>query len=478
MSVAPPEAAAADRFDARVAGRAHPETHPSRLLAIARLWGVAPLARRTPSVLELGCGDGANLLPIAAASPDARHAGVDASAHAIAIARAAGAAAGVPGVRFVEGDARSLPADLGTFDVVVACGAYSRVPSDARDALLRAVARHLAPGGVALVGFDALPGGWLRRIGWDAMQFHARGATDPAERAARARELIALLVETWKDQPGTGAALAEIFAREGDRDDASILRDDLAAQNEPAYVSAVANHARRHGLALVGDVDPGVRALGTAGPALRARLAASPPLAAEQMLDFVHLRTARRSLLVHASERLVASPDLAGLHFSLAPERRAERGSGAARADPVGDRLLAAYPSSMPAEALIDALRALGIAEEEAVARLRAAWVQGSAVPRTEPLAIAARAPERPRASALARWEATHRTLVTNLRHESVAPADACAREVLACCDGERTVVELADAVRAAIPAAETGDPRAAVARRLEQLAADALLEA
>jgi hypothetical protein len=386
--------------------------------------------------------------------------------------------AGLRNVRLVEADLRALPSDLGTYDVVIARGVYSRVPPEVRDALMHAVARHLAPGGVACVEFDALPGGWLRRIGWDAMQFHARSASDPAERAARAREFIAMLVDTWKEQPGTGAALAEIFADEAARDDASILRDDLAPQNEPAYLSAVANHARRHGLALIGDVDPGVRSPGTAGAALRERLSARPPLAAEQMLDFVHLRATRQSLFVHASERLVSAPGLAGMHFTATSAHVEARASGAARSDPVGDLLVPAYPGSLPAEALIEGLRLRGIAEGDATARLRAAWMQRAVDPFVEALAVTARPSERPRASVLARWQATRAPLVVNLRHESVRLADDCAREVLARCDGTRTVDELARDLRAAIPPAEAGEPHAAVLRRLAQLASAALLEA
>ena len=478
MSASTPQAIPRGDEPERVVGRAHPETHPNRLLAIARLQGAAPLARGTMSVLEFGSGDGANLLPIAAAYPKGRFAGVDRSAPAIARARAMAEGAGLRNVRLVEADLRALPADLGTYDVVIARGAYSRVPPDERDALMRAVARHLAPGGVACVEFDALPGGWLSRIGWDAMQFHARSAADPAERVARAREFIALLVETWKEQPGTGAALAEIFADEAARDDASILRDDLAPQNEPAYLSAVASHARRHGLALFGDVDPRVRSLGTAGAALRERLSARPPPAAEQMLDFVHLRATRQSLLVHASERLVPAPRLAGLHFAATSAWVEARASGAARPDPVGDLLAPAYPGSLAAEALIAGLRSHGIAEADAAARLRAAWIERAADPFVDALAVAARPSERPRASALARWQATRLPLVVNLRHESVRLADDCAREALARCDGTRTVDEIARDLRGAIPAAEAGEPRAAVLRRLAQLASAALLEA
>lgn len=59
--------------------------------------------RSAPAVLDLGTGSGAIALAIAHARPDARVAAVDASADALAVARANGARLGLP-VRFVQAD--------------------------------------------------------------------------------------------------------------------------------------------------------------------------------------------------------------------------------------------------------------------------------------------------------------------------------------------------------------------------------------
>ena len=56
--------------------RAFIQTHPDRLATLATLYGV-PHAARACRVLELGCGDGGNLLPMAAALPGATFVGID-----------------------------------------------------------------------------------------------------------------------------------------------------------------------------------------------------------------------------------------------------------------------------------------------------------------------------------------------------------------------------------------------------------------
>jgi SAM-dependent methyltransferase len=464
-------------------GRPFHETHPNRLLAVAQLHGLAAPKRDTISVLELGSGDGSNLLPIAAAYPRGHFVGVDLSDRLTASARAMAQGLGIPNVSLHRADLRKLPDGLRLFDIVLAHGLYSWVPADVRDALLRTIRQHLAPGGVAYVNYNLLPGGWLRRIGWEAMQFHTRGTADPAERVARAREFIALLVETWRPQPGPGAALALHFERESDRDDSGIYHDDLAPQNEPVYYSTFAQHAKRHGLDVIGDVDPGAMGHGATGTALRQRLAARDPLSRDQMLDFANLRQMRQSLLAMSGAVVgggAARPArrLAGLHFAATMAYMRHRLAGDAPPDALGDLLAPRFPASASVESLVDALRSRGIADGEARSMLVHAWTLGMADPYVDALAVATVASARPRASVVARWQAPRSPLVTNLRHVNVRLADELARAVLAQCDGTRTIAEIVLAVHDALPPAETATPQAAVERRLAQLASAALFDA
>ena len=126
-------------------GFAYPQAHPVRLATNATLRGLQPPDVATARVLELGCGDGGHLIPIAAAYPGMRCVGIDASGAAIARGAELVAVAGLDNVELLEGDLAALPETLGTLDYITAHGVYSWVPDAVRDDLLAAIRRHLAP---------------------------------------------------------------------------------------------------------------------------------------------------------------------------------------------------------------------------------------------------------------------------------------------------------------------------------------------
>ena len=104
----------------------HPPSHRRRLHLSKqeRLGPDSPEERvvvpANARVLEVGCNDGSNLLPMAASLPDARFVGCDVSASAIAAAREGASAVGLRNVSFEMADLASF--DGGRFDYIVAHG--------------------------------------------------------------------------------------------------------------------------------------------------------------------------------------------------------------------------------------------------------------------------------------------------------------------------------------------------------------------
>ncbi|MCC5577159.1 class I SAM-dependent methyltransferase [Microtetraspora sp. AC03309] len=120
------------------------EAHIDRLLTRARL----PKGAR---VLDLGCGGAQWTLRALALYPDATADGVDISAHALASAAEAAEEGRVTDrIRLHQASATEFTGDDGPYDLVFCAGATHAfgglVPT------MEAIARHLRPGGLALVG--------------------------------------------------------------------------------------------------------------------------------------------------------------------------------------------------------------------------------------------------------------------------------------------------------------------------------------
>ena len=138
-------------------------TAPERLAVVSLLHGGPRTRTAGARVLELGCANGANLLPMAFYRHDCSFVGVDGSARQIATATECRERLGLDNLEFLYADFEALPADLGgPFDFIVVHGVLSWVTDAARDAVLKACARQLAPAGLAYLNYNTRPGWTVR----------------------------------------------------------------------------------------------------------------------------------------------------------------------------------------------------------------------------------------------------------------------------------------------------------------------------
>lgn len=172
---------------------ANVDTHPVAMATIAALAGLSPAAAARARILEIGCGDGANLSAMAAYLPSAKLVGFDLAARAIE----AGKAMAPPNVELFVGDIAKV-GGLGEFDYVIAHGIYSWVP--VREELLRLMRASLAPDGIGFLSFNAMPGWRHRGSLRELMRDRTRDVADPAEKVR-----TALLVVEEIARGGEGA---------------------------------------------------------------------------------------------------------------------------------------------------------------------------------------------------------------------------------------------------------------------------------
>ena len=298
-------------------GLVHPQTHPTQLAPKARLFGLLPASPESCHVLELGCGDGTNLVAMAMAHPNSSYVGVDLSGAAIARGRAVVAESGVTSVRLIEGNLTDIDASWGKFDYILAHGVYSWVPSAVRDAVLRVAGSLLAPDGVAFVSYLALPGAHLREMIRSITRFHTSATLDPEEKIHNAISVIGFLGRASTENSLYHQLLQNEFESLRHRDHGNLFHDELADISTPLFFRDFCAEANRYGLQFLTDAEyvepPGFALTEEAIEVLKPLR--ENRLLYEQYLDLVHGRRFRQTLLCRARGELKLDRSLMDTFF-------------------------------------------------------------------------------------------------------------------------------------------------------------------
>ena len=475
MDPAASPAALAARYDAVPYDvKPHPLTHPDRLATVATFLGYSPAPPAQCRVLEVGCNDGANLIPMAASLPGSTFVGCDLSAVAIAAGKATLAATGISNVTLLCEDLTRLDPSLGPFDYIVAHGVYSWVPAPVRDALLALAEQRLAPDGILFVSYNTFPGCRVRQAAWDMLHHHVDAIVDLRTRLEAARTLARLVAGGGQTQHAGDDALRSEMRAIAERNDSQLCHDDLAVPNDPVYFRDFAAHAARHGLAYLAEAELHTMSAAGISAAARQFLSTLEPLAREQYLDFVRLRRFRQSLLRRVDakpSRALHAERLAAMHVSAdasllrahdagkLPDMARELDASAVEGAGVRrllEELVRRAPAALPVSEVRELLGGGAAAEPPRPLEtlLRDAYVGGVVNLHLHPPAVAHTVSDRPRASALARWQAAHQQDLTNLLHTRIRVPDPNARQLLQLLDGTRTRSDLVAATEAALPAA------------------------
>jgi SAM-dependent methyltransferase len=457
-------------------------THPDRLAAVGTFFGMAPAPVTHCRVLEIGCGNGGNLIPMAYALPESRFTGVDLASDAIAAGRATAAALDLQNISLIPADLCGIDAGYGEFDYILAHGVYSWVPPVVRDRLVAVCRERLAPDGIAFISYNVYPGRHVRQMLREMTLYHTRNLADPAERIRQARWFLRFLRDGRAvSSPWQALLDAEIDALL-ERDDDSLCHDDLAESNDPVYFRDFAAHAARHGLQYLGDADPH-EMFDQAG---RLAWLEGDVIEREQYLDFLRVRRFRQTLLCRPEIHLDRQPAPALMERFLfsAPAQTLEEGKLQGLH---GIRITAVHESVNRVAAALGETYPLPLAFEELVPYaggrnalreiLFGLMVSGFADIHVYDFPCQETVTAKPRASRLTRHQASLSPYVTGACPHMVK-LDEVARHLVCLMDGTRDHRQLAkdlSSVPGAPEAARIGEHLPA---SLEWLARMALLEA
>lgn len=289
-----------------------PLTSPAHLSLCSR-WHSDVTPRSDPyRLVELGCGDGANLLALAFYHPESMFLGIDSSENELGLARENARCLGIENLHFVHADVRDAdPAAFAPCDFLIAHGLYSWVSYDVREAILRFCRESLGPSGLAYISYNAQPGWATRRLVRETL-LRSRLVRDAAieEKATRAIEVATQLLE---DLPSRNYASAVLLAKElecvRDGKPFYVLHEYLAEVNEGFWLGDFVERARSNGLEYVADAQF-CRWEGRVSPELRAALAKRDMdrIEQEEAADLLGDRFFRASILCRMDAERSAAP--------------------------------------------------------------------------------------------------------------------------------------------------------------------------
>ncbi len=448
------------------------ETHPDRLAVIGRLFGLQPPSPAQARILELGCAAGGNLIPMAWHLPETRCLGVELSWLQAEQGTQRIRDLGLANIEIRHQDILDLPLDGEPFDYIVAHGVFSWVPEAVQNHILALCGARLAPGGIAYISYNTLPGSRQRAMLRDMLLHHVRDFPSARQRLTAARELLAFLATPLEHAPpGHDWLQGELRYLRNARD-SYLYHEYLEERNEPLLFSDFAARAGRHGLQYLAESQLHTLFTSTLGPDAESALARfNDLLNEEQYADFLRLRPFRQTLLCRADDRLTREIDLDALfalplYANLLPDSEQPNSFRNAQGQtfhvtmPLARGFLAALAEIFPAAGTLEdllskAARLGGIAEpleRAGIGRLKeelfALFVSGGLQPtlcsREVPGPAARPAGEGPAASGLARVLARHgESLLPTPRHQTLM-LDVLSLRMVSLLDGHQSPAAIA----------------------------------
>jgi len=454
---------------------AYAETHPDTLARTAVLFGMEPPPVDNCRVLEIGCGDGGNIIPMGFELPNSQFLGIDLASIPIQNAQRVIDRTGARNVTVRAIDLMEVAEDFGTFDYIIAHGVYSWVPEQVQRKILSICSDHLSPRGLAFISFNTGPAGRIRQLTRDMMMFHLQAGGIEADQVREGRDFLQMLVNVAEESSTWKAVLGKEAVRLSERSDSVTCHDELGPDYSPVYFADFAVSAERNGLQFLSDVDLSVAIEPPSKPqateALQ-RLAKGDVIKYQQYLDFLVFRGFRRTLLCRREIRLernqfqervqtllVASPLT---RSSVDPDGgvvfKKRRGSGSVTTNnPIVSLALARLEAEWPRATHFSELAGEVAAkvppelQKEAPGALAQALLKLAAKKlvdlRTYHAPVAESVGKRPMATSLARLQAENATLITTLLHTEVEIPDRQSRRLLQLLDGTRNLGSLVSAM-------------------------------
>jgi methyltransferase-like protein len=274
------------------------------MAAYGSIYGLSPTDPDKCRVLEIGCGDGGNLIPMACDFPESTYLGLDLSPVQIAIGQKLIDSLGLDNIRLEARSILDCGSGDGRFDYIICHGVYSWVPDRVKEKILEVCKKNLAAQGIAYISYNVLPGWQFNQCIREMLLYRTRGIENPRKRTEAALDLLEAVTVANAESKRVHAVQFRFFEKnlKSFPDVHSyLLHDYMAANNDPFYFNEFANAVHAHGLQYICDADQADFELDAISPkaAEKIEALAENRLATEQYIDFFNNTVFRRSLVCH-----------------------------------------------------------------------------------------------------------------------------------------------------------------------------------
>ncbi len=452
----------------------HPQTHPDKLAVMATFLGMKPQSVENCRVLELGCGNGSNLVSFAYGLPKSEFVGIDLAENHIAHGNLVASNIGLKNLRLIHGDIMEINrASYGEFDYIIAHGLYSWTPEFVREKILAICNELLTENGVAYVSYNAFPGCHLRQMMRGMMIYHTQNLESATEKVEESLSLLNLLGEFVADDKTYKQILTDELNKTIEKPRQLVFHDDLAEINQPFYFHEFMASAENHDLQFLTEADYFTSNDGNYSPRVLEILEqfGGDIIIREQYIDFLTNRRFRQTLLCRKQIKVNYKPQVeamrslriaSDMNFSVAKSNFAPNKIEAILGKN-NRKIQIDHSLTKAALFLLGQAFPRSIAFDELVASAKNLLKSGEDFEVTEKdenilsgillqifgsdlvefylhePTFAARPSERPMVSPIARLQAKNNDLVSTLRQSAIGIQDDVIRNLLILLDGTRT---------------------------------------
>lgn len=465
------------------ASKVHPARDPGHIYTVAALYEMDGVSPERASFLELGCGVGQALFPLAILYPNASFRGIDSSPGQIEAGKKIVEGLAIPNLVLEEKSVSEVEREDEKYDYVLCHGVYSWVAPGLQKSILSAISSSLSENGLGYLSYNTFPGWNFRTILRDFLLAHVDSTAAPSDQIRKARDLLNLFgsaVGYEFERPYSLMMQAEL-KRIASETDEYLFHELLENENHPVLFTEMTKTLEEFGLMHIADARMSRNELNrlhkTAVSEAVVRGCAeytTDRRSREQFMDFVFHTPFRESVICRkgrdvAAEAAVEKLERCFFAASFEPleqETHLDRECEEEFVDLGGQHIFITRPAVKLALAALRKAWPSSAGFESLWESIRNSIHAGSAVFTKDRLAaalfdlyrkdyvdvslndapVAIQIAERPRVTAFAALQARTGQIVTNLRYETVELGDL-ERELMQFLDGTRDRGMLRDAL-------------------------------